>query len=101
MDLLKEIEEIILADEQTQKQLQGEPPQSLGENHQYCRLMWVEFIGFLAAFLSTAAFVPQAYKIYKENGQKGLTMYLVMLSGVLSWEVYGLMIGKWLSFWQI
>ena len=22
-------------------------------------------------------------------------MYLVMLSGVLSWEVYGLMIGKW------
>jgi len=59
--------------------------------------MWVEFIGFLAAFLSTAAFVPQAYKIYKEKTAKGvsLTMYLVMLSGVLSWEVYGLMIGKW------
>lgn len=59
--------------------------------------MWVEFIGFLAAFLSTAAFVPQAYKIYKEKTAKGvsLTMYLVMLSGVLSWEVYGLMISKW------
>ena len=59
--------------------------------------MWVEFIGFLAAFLSTTAFVPQAYKIYKEKTAKGvsLTMYLVMLSGVLSWEVYGLMIGKW------
>ena len=59
--------------------------------------MWVEFIGFLAAFLSTAAFVPQAYKIYKEKTAKGvsLTMYLVMLSGVLSWEVYGIMISKW------
>ena len=59
--------------------------------------MWVEFIGFLAAFLSTAAFVPQAYKIYKEKTAQGvsLSMYLVMLSGVLSWEIYGLMIGKW------
>ena len=59
--------------------------------------MWVEFIGFIAAFLSTAAFVPQAYKIYKEKTAQGvsLTMYLVMLSGVLAWEVYGLMIGKW------
>ena len=50
--------------------------------------MWIDLIGFMAAFLSTAAFVPQAYKISKEKTAKGvsLTMYLVMLTGVLLWK---------------
>ena len=58
--------------------------------------MWIDLIGFMAALLSTAAFVPQAYKISKEKTAKGvsLTMYLVMLTGVLLWETYGLMISS-------
>lgn len=53
-----------------------------------------EYIGFFAAMLTTSAFLPQAYKIWKSNTTDGLslTMYLVMGTGTLSWLVYGLMI---------
>ena len=56
--------------------------------------MWIEGIGFLAATLTTAAFVPQAYKIWRLKSAEGvsITMYLVMLTGVGLWEVYGWMI---------
>ncbi len=56
--------------------------------------MWIEGIGFLAATLTTAAFVPQAYKIWRLKSAEGVstTMYLVMLTGVGLWEVYGWMI---------
>lgn len=56
--------------------------------------MWIEGIGFLAATLTTAAFVPQAYKIWRLKSAEGVstTMYLVMLTGVGLWEIYGWMI---------
>lgn len=56
--------------------------------------MWIEGIGFLAATLTTAAFVPQAYKIWRLKSAEGVStsMYLVMLTGVGLWEVYGWMI---------
>lgn len=56
--------------------------------------MWIEGIGFLAATLTTAAFVPQAYRIWRLKSAEGVstTMYLVMLTGVGLWEVYGWMI---------
>ena len=56
--------------------------------------MRIEGIGFLAATLTTAAFVPQAYKIWRLKSAEGVstTMYLVMLTGVGLWEVYGWMI---------
>ena len=40
-----------------------------------------ESIGILAAILTTSAFIPQVYKIYKEKKAQGvsLTMYLIML----------------------
>ena len=56
--------------------------------------MYIELIGFLAAILTTAAFVPQAYKIWKTKSAQGvsLTMYLIMFTGVALWGVYGLFI---------
>ncbi|MCH1417765.1 MAG: SemiSWEET transporter [Flavobacteriaceae bacterium] len=56
--------------------------------------MYIELIGFLAAILTTAAFVPQAYKIWKTKSAQGvsLTMYLIMFTGVTLWGVYGLFI---------
>ena len=55
-----------------------------------------EIIGLLAAFLTTSAFIPQVYKIYKEKKAQGvsLTMYLIMFVGVLLWLVYGVLIGS-------
>jgi MtN3 and saliva related transmembrane protein len=53
-----------------------------------------EYIGFIAATLTTSAFLPQAFKIWKFKTADGLSlsMYLVMGTGTLSWLVYGLLI---------
>jgi len=54
--------------------------------------MNIEIIGFIAAILTTSAYVPQAYKIWKTKNAKSvsLSMYLVMCSGISLWLVYGI-----------
>ena len=56
--------------------------------------MDVEIIGFIAALLTTSAFVPQVLKVWKSKSTKGVSvsMYLVMLLGVFLWGVYGYII---------
>ena len=56
--------------------------------------MDVEIIGFVAALLTTSAFVPQVVKIWKSKSSKGVSvsMYLVLLLGVFLWGVYGYLI---------
>lgn len=56
--------------------------------------MYTELIGFMAAILTTAAFVPQVYKIVRSKSADGvsLMMYFVMLAGVITWEIYGWLI---------
>ncbi len=53
-----------------------------------------EYIGFFAAILTTSAFLPQAFKIWKTQSADGLslTMYLVMGTGTLCWLIYGVLI---------
>ena len=53
-----------------------------------------EYIGFFAATLTTSAFLPQAFKIWKSKKADGLslTMYLVMGTGTICWLIYGLLI---------
>ncbi len=52
----------------------------------------IEVLGFVAATLTTMAFVPQVYKAWKEKSTKdiSLVMYLVMLFGVILWMIYGI-----------
>lgn len=52
----------------------------------------IEIIGFMAAALSTTAFIPQVYKTWKYKSTKdiSLTMYLVLLTGLILWLVYGI-----------
>ena len=56
--------------------------------------MDVEIIGFVAALLTTSAFVPQVIKVWKSKSSKGVSvpMYLVLLLGVFLWGVYGYLI---------
>lgn len=58
--------------------------------------MDTEIIGFLAAILTTSAFVPQVIKVWKTKSSKGLsmTMYFVMFTGVVLWGFYGYLIGS-------
>lgn len=55
-----------------------------------------EIIGFIAAILTTSSFIPQLVKVWKSKSSKGVSvsMYLVMLSGVILWGVYGYLIGS-------
>ena len=41
-----------------------------------------EIVGLSAAFLTTSAFIPQVYKIYKEKNADGisLTMYIILFT---------------------
>ena len=52
-----------------------------------------ELVGSIAAFLTTVAFVPQAYKVYKTNQTKDLSLFLFLIFslGVIMWLIYGIM----------
>jgi MtN3 and saliva related transmembrane protein len=56
-----------------------------------------ELIGFLAATLTTASFIPQAWLTFKTKDVSGISlgMYSVFTTGVAAWLVYGLMLGAW------
>ena len=51
-------------------------------------------IGFAAAFLTTAAFIPQAYQSWKTRDLSGISlpMYSLFTTGVALWFLYGLII---------
>ena len=53
-----------------------------------------DWLGYIAAVLTTAAFLPQVIKTIRSGQTKdiSLVMYVMMFSGVALWLVYGLMI---------
>lgn len=57
----------------------------------------IEIIGYFSAFLTTFAFVPQAYHSWKTRDLSGvsLPMYSLFTAGVFGWIIYGLKIGSW------
>ena len=58
--------------------------------------MNVELLGFIAAILTTSAYMPQAYKIWKTRSTDSisLSMYIVMFFGILSWLIYSFLIKR-------
>jgi MtN3 and saliva related transmembrane protein len=56
-----------------------------------------ELVGGIAAFLTTIAFVPQVWKVWRTRSARdvSLGMYLTFLLGVGLWFVYGLMLEAW------
>ena len=51
-------------------------------------------IGYLGAFCTTIAFLPQAIKVYKTKHTKDISlgMFLLLNIGMIIWLFYGLMI---------
>jgi MtN3 and saliva related transmembrane protein len=58
--------------------------------------MTIEIFGYIAAFCTTLAFVPQAAKTIKEKQTKdiSLAMYVIFTIGIAFWLVYGLLINS-------
>ena len=56
-----------------------------------------DLIGTLAACLTTASFVPQAWLSFKTRDVSGisLSMYSVFTIGVALWLAYGLLLHSW------
>ena len=52
-----------------------------------------DLIGYFSAFLTTFAFVPQAYHSWKTRDLFGVS--LPMYIGLLGWIVYGALIASW------
>ncbi len=57
---------------------------------------FAQIIGMVAAFLTTAAFVPQVVRTVRTRNTRDLSlgMFLMMFTGTGCWLVYGLMIGE-------
>nr|WP_198342140.1 SemiSWEET transporter [Polaribacter sp. SA4-10] len=49
-------------------------------------------IGLIAAFITTASFLPQVYKTWKTKQTEGLslTMYVTFFIGIVLWLIYGI-----------
>lgn len=56
-----------------------------------------DLVGYISAFLTTFAFVPQALHSWKTRDLSGvsLPMYSLFSLGVFGWLIYGLMIVSW------
>lgn len=57
----------------------------------------IEFLGYVAASLTTASFVPQARLIHRTRNVSGVSlgMYGAFTVGVALWLTYGLLLRAW------
>jgi MtN3 and saliva related transmembrane protein len=57
----------------------------------------IDWIGSLAAVLTTASFFPQALHTFRTRDVSGISfgMYSLFTLGVALWIAYGVMLGAW------
>ncbi|MEW6676372.1 MAG: SemiSWEET transporter [Pseudomonadota bacterium] len=58
---------------------------------------WLDLLGYGAAALTTASFVPQALHSWRSRDLSGvsLSMYSLFTLGVGLWMLYGIALGSW------
>jgi MtN3 and saliva related transmembrane protein len=56
-----------------------------------------DFIGYIAASLTTCSFMPQAIQVIKTKHTKdiSLAMYVMLVTGICLWLAYGIMLKQW------
>lgn len=56
-----------------------------------------EWLGYVAAILTTLSFVPQAAQIIRSKHTRSISMpmYLTFTVGVAFWLGYGIVLGSW------
>jgi MtN3 and saliva related transmembrane protein len=59
-------------------------------------LTTTDFIGLASGGLTTAAFLPQVWKVWRTRSARDISlhMYLVFSAGLAGWMVYGALIGS-------
>ncbi len=58
---------------------------------------WVDVLGYLAAFCTTIAFVPQVVLVWRRRSGEGVSaiMYAVLSAGIALWLTYGILLESW------
>ena len=61
------------------------------------RAMNLEWLGFIAATLTSASFIPQAVMTIRTRDTRSISrgMYMIFTAGVGFWLAYGIAIGSW------
>ena len=56
-----------------------------------------QWLGYVAATLTTGAFVPQAWRTFRSTDLAGISlgMYAAFTAGVALWLLYGIALGAW------
>ena len=59
--------------------------------------MSAETVGTVAGVLTTLAFFPQVWRVWRTRSARDLSlpMYLIFTAGVALWFLYGMLIGAW------
>ena len=59
--------------------------------------LWMEWLGYAAASLTTGSFAFQAWHTFRTRDVSGISlgMYGAFVLGVALWLAYGLMLGSW------
>lgn len=60
-------------------------------------MIWIDWVGYLAAFLTTCSFVPQAWQSFRTRDVGGISlgMYTTFATGVALWLAYGVLLHAW------
>lgn len=60
-------------------------------------MIWTDWVGYLAAFLTTCSFVPQAWHTFRTRDVGGISlgMYTAFATGVALWLAYGVLLRAW------
>ncbi len=58
---------------------------------------WIDLLGYAAAALTTASFIPQAWLSFRTGDVSGISlgMYASFTVGVALWLAYGVVLGAW------
>lgn len=56
-----------------------------------------QWIGGIAATLTTSAFIPQVWQVWRTRHTHdiSLSMYIIFTTGVACWLGYGILLGAW------
>jgi MtN3 and saliva related transmembrane protein len=59
--------------------------------------MLIDTVGYAAACLTTASFVPQAWKTFRSKDVSGISlgMYSMFVAGITLWLAYGFLLKAW------
>ena len=60
------------------------------------RINYIDLFGYLAALLTTVAFLPQLYKTWKTKSADDVSsiMLILFITGLICWIIYGIKINS-------